>query len=594
MCTRARGGRQIGVWVCAALALLVGACTSAQGASDSAGTTTTAVDTGCPAGTSLYARDVPRDGGAPPNEHETWCATDAGVATGPYHRTDMTGAPRVDGTFAQSVVDGTWRYWDSTATFVYQERNYQLGVPHGTWTTWTQKDVLANIHQWAYGRPCGDWQLSVAGKLIVNKSWPACASIQPVVPDVDAAPETTDYGWDGQPGSACAGTVEFENTSAGEAKYCVDAGGVHNGPVARWHPGSHARWVDGFYVNNTPAQTWRTWFPTGGLEVRGSYEAGQKTGVWQTWHSDGTPDTRETWVAGVRDGSAKAWFPGGVVASSGSYSQGVQVGAWATFWPTGTPNEQATYDTQGRLDGAFQRFFDSGLPDESGAWDHGVRTGVWTSWYASGAVAKTGSYVGGIPEGKWHYNMENGDPDSDVIYVHGVGNGATTIWHRDNGVMVRTTFQLVDGVAQGPAVGTYDVSGHKQATWTYLDGMRDGAIAQWHDNGQQALDGWFWQGAAHGLWRSWYENGQKLEEANFLFGNLQGAWADWYENGHAKSAGPYVKDQKEGGWQTWYADGKPQSAGSYAHGIQQGTWDYWTADGQHTTVVYDDWGNPKP
>jgi antitoxin component YwqK of YwqJK toxin-antitoxin module len=582
-------------WVLLLAAIATGACGSQASSSASS-------DGGCPTGTSFYAHDTPlKDvAGIPHLVHETWCATDDGVDTGPYHRSALSGEPQMDGHFAQSLADGTWRYWDPNGTFVASERTYAKGQPHGTWTTWAGAETVMTVHQWAYGQACGDWLIRTGDKLSISKSYPACESIQPdaqnpPVVGEDMAPKTTDYGWDGQPGKLCTGSVVADNDTNGNGAKCTDAAGKREGPYARWHGfANNAKWVDGFYSNDAASGTWREWFPTGALETRGDYAADVKTGQWRTWYGDGTPATRETWVNGVRDGSAKTWWPGGIAASSGSYVLGNRVGVWSEFAPAGTPLQNATYDENGKLDGPFEQFFDSGEPKEGGTWKHGARTGVWTTWYASGPVASSGTYVDNVQEGKWTFGLSNGDPDSVVSYVHGVSEGESTVWTRVDGALVRTTVQLVHGIAQGPAVAVYDVSGKKAGAWTYVDNVRDGTISLWHENGIQSLDGWFSHGNAHGPWRTWYVDGQHEEEANFLFGELDGVYSDWYPSGQAKTQGTYTKDKKDGPWKTWYADGKPASDGGYVGDIKVGVWKTWTSDGQLTTVTYDAWGNPQP
>lgn len=537
------------------------------------GCTSTAQDAAdtCPSGTAPYARDAVPAGGIA-KVHETWCAAEDGAASGPYHQSELNGQADVDGQFAHGLADGTWRYWDATGAYVAAERNYRQGQAHGTWTTWRDAKSVATVHQWAYGQACGDWQLHLGEQILVSNKYPPCESIQQDVNNLpvssaDTAPKTVDFGWDGL---NCSGIVVKDSEITGDGATCTDASGKREGPHARWHANSGSKWTDGTYSHDQATGTWRSWFPSGALQSRGDYKDDLKTGEWRTWFSDGTPESQEIWLNGKRDGAARTWFPGGIARSSGSWSGGVKTGVWVEYSPAGTPLQKANYDENGALDGVFEQSFAEGPTKESGSWSHGKRVGEWTTFYPNGAVASKGKYINGIQEGLWHFGLSNGDPDTDVPYVHGYGAGESTVWTRQDGLLVRTLVNLVDGLAQGPVAAVYDVSGKKAGAWTYVDNRRDGTMQHWHENGTQALDGWFIYGVAHGPWRTWYADGTHEGEANFLFGALDGPYSEWWPDGKPKTLGNYVKDKKSGVWQMW------------------------TQDGKLSTKTYDGLGNPIP
>ena len=69
----------------------------------------------------------------------------------------------------------------------------------------------------------------------------------------------------------------------------------------------------------------------------------------------------------------------------------------------------------------------------------------------------------------------------------------------------------------------------------FKDGLLDGPIVSWRENGLMFYKGFYFKGKKHGLFESWSEENVKVLEQSFDNGNLDGLSIRWYKNGSKSS-----------------------------------------------------------
>jgi len=89
---------------------------------------------------------------------------------------------------------------------------------------------------------------------------------------------------------------------------------------------------------------WTTWYETGRVRHRGSYEAGAMHGTWQTWHSNGQLAERATFEHGQPTGAFTIWNEDGNKIVEGSYVQGKRHGRWVEWNSDGQVQREVVFE----------------------------------------------------------------------------------------------------------------------------------------------------------------------------------------------------------------------------------------------------------
>ena len=77
--------------------------------------------------------------------------------------------------------------------------------------------------------------------------------------------------------------------------------------------------------------TYKRFFITNELEIKGEFINGLKEGIWKTWHKNGQLRKIERWKNGLLIGKYKEFNNKGELVLAGKYSKGVKKGKWIDF-----------------------------------------------------------------------------------------------------------------------------------------------------------------------------------------------------------------------------------------------------------------------
>jgi antitoxin component YwqK of YwqJK toxin-antitoxin module len=97
------------------------------------------------------------------------------------------------------------------------------------------------------------------------------------------------------------------------------------------------------------------------------------------------------------------------------------------------------------------------------------------------------------------------------------------------------------------------------------NGILDGLVTWWWENGQKEIEGTFKDGEIDGLTTRWYEDGQKLYERYLKYkdGEFDGFFIYWYKNGQKESEETYKNGKRDGLYTEWYRDGQKKTEYTY-------------------------------
>ena len=123
----------------------------------------------------------------------------------------------------------------------------------------------------------------------------------------------------------------------------------------------------------------------------------------------------------------------------------------------------------------------------------------------------------------------------------------------DDTVYWKKDMTLFSGIAKGEDI-IYNSGDNIEAKLT--NGVLDGTLKAWYENGQLYYEIVFKNGELDGLQRDWYENGQLEFENNFKNGEYDGLVRHWNENGQLFYEGNYKNGEENGLFRDWRENGQ--------------------------------------
>lgn len=186
---------------------------------------------------------------------------------------------------------------------------------------------------------------------------------------------------------------------------------------------------------------------------------------------------------------------------------------------------------------------------KKGIWNvqyHFADASKLTSEYLSAAKPKSGqceqfihlpeSIIG---DGVFESYFPNGKQRARIEYKDGVYNGKMQFWFQN---------------------------GLKEQENTVIDERSQGDYKIWHPNGQLALSMRYKDGVQTGQRQRWYENGESWTSVRFKNDKLAGELKQWFRNGKLERLGNYRNGLRHGEYKVWFEDGKPEAVLNYQAG----------------------------
>lgn len=106
-------------------------------------------------------------------------------------------------------------------------------------------------------------------------------------------------------------------------------------------------------------------------------------------------------------------------------------------------------------------------------------------------------------------------------------------------------------------------NGNKRIELNLKDGLKDGEVHIFFENGTLNEIRTYKAGVMHGTWTMWNNIGIKIGVANYQDNLKHGEWFIWDENGQMRFSMFYNKGEKSGTWKMWNENGELISEAKY-------------------------------
>ncbi len=141
---------------------------------------------------------------------------------------------------------------------------------------------------------------------------------------------------------------------------------------------------------------------------------------------------------------------------------------------------------------------------------------------------------------------------SSILFVLFVAfTYAQEIRQDDNGVFYGPDNQLYTGIHK-----EYHENGTLKMEMTIADGVIDGDVHLYFDNGKAHELRAYKKGEMHGRWLTWNKQGQKIAEAGYEQGQKHGKWYIWNEEGVLLYDMSYTHGERSGTWKMYNEKGE--------------------------------------
>jgi antitoxin component YwqK of YwqJK toxin-antitoxin module len=119
----------------------------------------------------------------------------------------------------------------------------------------------------------------------------------------------------------------------------------------------------------------------------------------------------------------------------------------------------------------------------------------------------------------------------------------------------------IDGIARW-----YYQDGQPQVEAVYMNGVLNGHLYRWQENGVKLYEGHYSDGKLEGKSIEWDFAGIKIKEQTYKNGELNGLSTEWYPSGPKLSEGEYKEGFMQGQWLFWDIGGNIMGRADFNHG----------------------------
>ncbi len=216
-----------------------------------------------------------------------------------------------------------------------------------------------------------------------------------------------------------------------------------------------------------------------------------------------------------------------------------------------------------------------------GAWQSDGKnyklTGPWEFYYNDGKLRSKGIYnEKGDKEGEWNFYHSNGELKEKDVYTNGLLNGKVYTWF-DNGVQASIMDyknDLLDGTLQ-----QWYYNAAQRKIEDYTANKKNGLGKSFTNYGYLNHEGIYKDDLENGLITYYYNNGKIQSTLNYNNGKANGVLKKYYYTGSLQLEGEFVNDKRNGIWKDYYANGKLKNVSNYINGEMDGEYKEYYSSG---------------
>ena len=227
----------------------------------------------------------------------------------------------------------------------------------------------------------------------------------------------------------------------------------------------------GTYKEGAENGHWIYYYETGEKWREGNYEDGLRQGTWTTYYENGKKLHEGNYVDGLEEGKWVAWQQDGNIDYQGSFKEGLKDGEWTGYYPNGKTRYIINY-RKDKKHGKEVKFFENGRKNSECEYKDGLENGLWTNYDATtGKVQETGNFSDGQKNGKWTFYNNLGGIAREQVFTNGLPDGAVTEYHNNGKKSAVGQYKDVNGVSL------------RVGTWTYYDQYGDETMTMKFEDG---------------------------------------------------------------------------------------------------------------
>ena len=163
--------------------------------------------------------------------------------------------------------------------------------------------------------------------------------------------------------------------------------------------------------------------------------------------------------------------------------------------------------------------------------------------------------------------------------IYDPDNGAKTDYYYD-GYSIQAEYTLKNGLLNG-TLKSYYQNGNLKKTGNYINGKENGLFKEYNEDGSINIEYSMKDGEMNGAFKTYYENGQVKKTGGFLNGKQNGKFYEYAENGWLDAEYTMLNDELNGTL-TIYNQNKKYEEKQYTNGA---------LNGQYKKYIYNDDGS---
>lgn len=356
------------------------------------------------------------------------------------------------------------------------------------------------------------------------------------------------------------------------------------------------------------------WFSNNRIVGAGSRNAQKNNeGYWNFYYGNGIKKSEGTFVNGDKDKLWKFYYATGELEEEMVYNKGVEI-SYNSYYVNTNPRVQLAV-AAGKIEGPRKIYFSNGNPSSVTEFKGGVINGTETYYYRNGALRYSINNTNGDLNGDLVEYFDNKKIYQKVTFVNGKREGASKTFYNNTNNSLETEGNYVKGKATGEWK-SYFRSGKLYRKENYnSDGLYDGLIIEYFDNGKVASEELYSNGKMNGLskyfteegvlWQEflykkgklieyrafkpdgskicdskingknfeltlYHPNGTKRREGKVSDGELEGPWKDYSTYGVLIRDVNYKEGRFDGKYIDYHVNGKVQKERTYKNGMENG------------------------
>ncbi|HXB39519.1 MAG TPA: toxin-antitoxin system YwqK family antitoxin [Bacteroidia bacterium] len=127
----------------------------------------------------------------------------------------------------------------------------------------------------------------------------------------------------------------------------------------------------------------------------GFYGDNRKKGIWTSFFCSGNVYKKITFQNGRPDGYAIIFHENGKTAEEGTWKGNKWSGPYKNYYDNGQVQQEFTFNQAGKREGVQKYYYSDGTKQIEGNWQNGKENGVVTEYHPDGSVKKTVDYTNG-------------------------------------------------------------------------------------------------------------------------------------------------------------------------------------------------------